>query len=280
MDYITNKMVFDTIIEELKAADQWPQEIIDYALASGDNVELRSAEIHPFFKLDFGGSEGIYLDIYVDGEELKYASTGEEQVYLGCVKALEESEDAFRRFAVLGADFQLKLNAYIYKHHDELNRKGYSVKFYSRKDSYKIFQTIAPYCEEEHLYDTFLAVRYNLENFILIDYSDTEEAWNFTVYARNFNEIDGGMIGTADDNIITALKEILKMFFSEPTEQIDIVDYDILSEIVDAELVYSSVCPNVQTLEKAEAIKNSSAAAYEIINNDTKKVVKGNYRIL
>lgn len=59
---MTTDDLFNDICDSLKEKGKWP-EILDYAL--GDrwkNVELKTDEFEIKENLDYGGSEGIYLD--------------------------------------------------------------------------------------------------------------------------------------------------------------------------------------------------------------------------
>ena len=111
---ITFADLFTTICGQLEKENLYPEDMIDYAKAQDipekigcetvcDNIGIDDVTFH----VEYGGSEGIYLDIYCYMD-----SNRKQELGLGIVKTLEESEEAFRKMAVLGANFVLCLNRY------------------------------------------------------------------------------------------------------------------------------------------------------------------------
>lgn len=72
--------------------------IMDYFLAEDyEVVELTNYDFKFAVDLDFGGSEGIYLDCYIKGNFSKNMSEGMEKVIpCGTFKTLEESLEAMQ----------------------------------------------------------------------------------------------------------------------------------------------------------------------------------------
>ena len=79
------------------------------------------------FKVRFGSSEGIYLDLYLSGEP---DGSGEAGDYLiGTFKTLEEDDESFRQMALLGADFSLETVHWLNGRLDDFTWTGYDVAF-------------------------------------------------------------------------------------------------------------------------------------------------------
>ena len=62
----TNKELFDAVNEILKEKSLLP-DILDYGLSSHTKESVDSYAFSPAFKLDYGDSEGIYLDVAIVG---------------------------------------------------------------------------------------------------------------------------------------------------------------------------------------------------------------------
>ena len=64
----TNKRLFEQIVEILKESGSLP-DILDYHLGSYDERKITTYEVNCVGRLNRGGSEGIYVDVYLEGEE-------------------------------------------------------------------------------------------------------------------------------------------------------------------------------------------------------------------
>lgn len=62
----TVKEFFEKVKEKICNEGNWPDGI-DYALPENKELEIRSSEFSVVSQVAYGGSEGIYLDIYLDG---------------------------------------------------------------------------------------------------------------------------------------------------------------------------------------------------------------------
>lgn len=72
------------------------------------------------FKLTFGGSEGIYVDFYLDCGQGKV-------VDFATAKTLKESKEAFIEMSKFAAQFVLDAFDYLHLHHDEFDWSGWNV---------------------------------------------------------------------------------------------------------------------------------------------------------
>ena len=88
---------FNAVNAELKKGRLLPEDL-DYGLSNCHEI-LESDDFNVTFKVDWGGSEGIYLDLYLEGYGFK------TPLRFGCYKTLSESRAAYRTMCLLGADF-------------------------------------------------------------------------------------------------------------------------------------------------------------------------------
>ena len=96
---ISSVALFNAIVDRLKKENRWPEDMIDYALASDWRAfEIENEQFDIIGSADYGGSEGVYLDVRIDEYD--------KNRMFGTVKTLQEGIEPLRRFAVLGADFK------------------------------------------------------------------------------------------------------------------------------------------------------------------------------
>lgn len=105
----TNKRLFEQIVETLKESGSLP-DILDYHLASYDERKITTYEVDCVGRLSRGGSEGIYVDVYLEGEET---------IKLGTFKTLGDDREAWTIMGRLMADFQWECDRFINKHINE-----------------------------------------------------------------------------------------------------------------------------------------------------------------
>ena len=103
-------------------------DILDYGIPSGaDDRQILTYFWDAVFKVRFGGSEGVYLDVFLDGE---LDESGQCACCLiGSYKTLNRDEEAFRRMALLGADFSLETHRWLSERLDDFTWTGYTVDF-------------------------------------------------------------------------------------------------------------------------------------------------------
>lgn len=131
---------FETVMGVLKEKGKVPP-ILDYANATRDVVILDTSDFFLQQALNFGGNEGIYLDLSIsiyDKEDRKYVRSP-----LGVIKTLEESEWAFHTMGALAGDFTYSAVQYTREHSADFEWVGYSIiPFYrdGSKAAYSLFE--------------------------------------------------------------------------------------------------------------------------------------------
>lgn len=121
----TNESLFNTIVNILKDKGLLPN-ILDYDLSERYVTELKTCEWDCTADLRFGGNEGIYLDVYAEGN----LGNGNEKARLGVFKTLGENRDSFYQMAKLQADFIWETREFVDNNLDDFNWTGYDIEFY------------------------------------------------------------------------------------------------------------------------------------------------------
>ena len=119
----TNEKLFTTIINILKEKELLP-DILDYYLADHHSTHILTCEWDTVCNLNFGGNEGIYLDVYAEGN----IGNNVEKIRLGTFKTLYENREAFYIMAKLEADFIIETRDFVNNHLDDFTWTGYDVK--------------------------------------------------------------------------------------------------------------------------------------------------------
>ncbi len=111
---MTTEELFNEICRILKEKGRMP-DILDYGLAAHSPVPVTNCEFDLKSNLDYGGNEGIYLDIWIEysAEEKKCISG------LGTFKTLNTNHEAMHTMAGLLADFIIEEYAYVNAHLDD-----------------------------------------------------------------------------------------------------------------------------------------------------------------
>lgn len=112
--YTVNEL-FEAICKQIELPD-----ILDYSLSHEYSKVVKDYEWDFGNHLDFGGNEGIYLDMCM--------VKGSERRYLGTFKTLDESEEAMHTMANLLADFIIAGRRFIEENIDDFEWEGYKVK--------------------------------------------------------------------------------------------------------------------------------------------------------
>ena len=107
----TNQKLFEQIVENLREDGRLP-DILDYALPDYDTEKITTYEFDVVGRLNHGGSEGAYVDMYLKGEET---------IRLGTFKTLKEDYESWGIMAKLMADFQWECEIFINKHINEFD---------------------------------------------------------------------------------------------------------------------------------------------------------------
>lgn len=120
---MTTADLFNEIKTILKNKNMLP-DILDYGIATSKPVPIRIYEFELKNNLDYGGSEGIYLDLWIeyyeDNEWLKSD--------IGTFKTLEDGREAMHTMAGLLADFIIEGTAYINANIDDFTWTGADVR--------------------------------------------------------------------------------------------------------------------------------------------------------
>lgn len=124
----TNTELFKLIMDQLQSENRVP-DILDYALAENDPVEIRNYEFDVLGAVNYGGSEGIYIDLFLRGN-IGYGWGGKEHTKLGTIKTLRTDDDSFRQMAVLMADFQIAATRFVNAHLDDFTWIGYDIEYF------------------------------------------------------------------------------------------------------------------------------------------------------
>lgn len=119
---MTTEEFFNRINGILKEKGKLP-DILDYGLATHEPVSIMTYEFELKNNLDFGGSEGIYLDLWIAYVEDGKRCTKE----LGIFKTLGTDERAMHMMAALLADFIMEGYAYVNANLDDFTWKGAEV---------------------------------------------------------------------------------------------------------------------------------------------------------
>ena len=119
---MTTEGLFDTICKILKEKGKLP-DILDYGLATHSPVSITNYEYGLKNKLDYGGNEGIYLDLWIE-----YIAEGKKCANgLGTFKTLRADDEAMHIMAALLADFIIEEYAYVNANLDDFTWEGADV---------------------------------------------------------------------------------------------------------------------------------------------------------
>lgn len=119
---ITTEDLFNRICNILKEKNALP-EILDYYLPDHSPVPIKTYEYNLKNNLDYGGSEGIYLDLWIEffADDEKCVSG------LGTFKTLRTDNEAMHIMANLLADFIVEEYAYVNANLDDFTWEGADV---------------------------------------------------------------------------------------------------------------------------------------------------------
>ncbi len=119
---MTTEELFNRINGVLKEKGKLP-DILDYGLATHSPVPITNYEYGLKNKLDYGGNEGIYLDLWIE-----YIADGKRCANdLGTFKTLSTDDEAMHIMANLLADFIIEEYAYVNANLDDFTWQGVDV---------------------------------------------------------------------------------------------------------------------------------------------------------
>ena len=120
--------LFFMIKEELEKEGLIPDDILDYSSAGSASELILAEEFDVVPHIVHGACEGIYMDIRLEaGECARVFSTPKPELRLGTFKTLQTDKEAYKKMAMLGAEFVYALLEYIDKHRDEFNWTGFDI---------------------------------------------------------------------------------------------------------------------------------------------------------
>ena len=106
------------LIEKSKIPD-----ILDYSLATSNPIPIRTYEFDLRNTLNYGGNEGIYLDLWIE-----YRVENEKRrAAIGTYKTLYEDDNAMYIMASLLANFIIEEYSYVNKNLDDFTWEGADV---------------------------------------------------------------------------------------------------------------------------------------------------------
>ncbi len=120
---MTTEELFNKIRDILKEKGRLP-DILDYGFATNKPIPIKNYEFELKNNLQYGGSEGIYLDLWI-----AYFAEGERLAgSLGTFKTLDSSNEAMHIMADLLADFIIEEAAYVNRNQDDFTWEGADVR--------------------------------------------------------------------------------------------------------------------------------------------------------
>lgn len=126
---MTTADLFNKICDILKEKETFP-DILDYALPERDQIPITTYEFGLGNHLDYGGSEGIYLNLWItlySGNEPQYKN-------LGTFKTLRDDAESMRIMGKLLADFIIETRAYVNANLDGFTWEGADIRIFDEND--------------------------------------------------------------------------------------------------------------------------------------------------
>ncbi len=119
---MTTEELFEKINSILKEKGKIPN-ILDYGLATSNPIPIRTYEFDLRSSLNYGGNEGIYLDLWIE-----YRVENEKRrATIGTYKTLYEDDNAMHIMASLLADFIIEEYSYVNGNLDDFTWEGADV---------------------------------------------------------------------------------------------------------------------------------------------------------
>lgn len=174
--YRTDQL-FNMVNEKLMEDGLLP-DILDYSLSSRYSFPVKNVEWDCVGRVNFGGSEGIYLDLYLEGntgseEVIDGDDVKESRILIGTYKTLLTDRDAYRAMCILQAEFVYTLKDFVRDHWDDFNRTGHSIHFY--RDGEKRMAYYATTMERAKSLASVGFAQYGYDYAIIIDNETGEE---------------------------------------------------------------------------------------------------------
>ena len=122
-----NKDLFNVIVDVIKE-EGLLTDILEYYRPDPREFEIRTYEWDVYADLFFGTCEGIFLDLYIQGN-LGYKDAP-EKIWLGSFKTLRTDLAALKELATLQAYFIWYCKKFVDENIDDFEWTGYKVEFY------------------------------------------------------------------------------------------------------------------------------------------------------
>ena len=119
--------LFDVIVSRLNEQSILPHHL-DYARAAKQSVPVTSPDMCILNTLDFGESEGVYLDLTLKIYDPK--SRIYEQIPFGTFRTSVDDREAMRDMGRILAEFICELKDFIKEHSDDFTWNGYTLVTY------------------------------------------------------------------------------------------------------------------------------------------------------
>lgn len=116
----TTELFYRTISEKVLNENPDIKGIIDYSLPAQNGRLMKSIEISPVITIDYGGSEGIYLNFSLKFED-------DTIVHIGTVKTLLESDDAMYLMGKLNAALVIETYRFLNNNNIDFTWHGYRI---------------------------------------------------------------------------------------------------------------------------------------------------------
>ena len=123
--YRTDEL-FRLIDNKLKEEGLLP-EILDYGLPTRKPRPVKTISWDTIGRVSFGSNEGIYLNIYLEGD---LGGGTDERVELGTYKTLFEDKEAFNAMSLINTEFVFAVRDFVNAHMDDFNWVGFDIIFY------------------------------------------------------------------------------------------------------------------------------------------------------
>ena len=121
--------LFNKICDILKEKEAFP-DILDYAVVEHDLIPITTYEFGLGNHLDYGGSEGIYLDLWIT----IYGDNEPQHKSLGTFKTLRDDPESMRIMGKLLADFIIETRAYVNATLDDFTWEGADIRIFDEND--------------------------------------------------------------------------------------------------------------------------------------------------
>ena len=119
---MTTEELFEKINSILKEKSKIP-DILDYGHATSNPIPIRTYEFDLRNSLNYGGNEGIYLDLWIE----YWVENEKRRAAIGTYKTLYEDDNAMHIMASLLANFIIEEYSYVNKNLDDFTWEGADV---------------------------------------------------------------------------------------------------------------------------------------------------------